>query len=231
MLLLGAHSPDAVKKLLSLSETKQVKTVKPSASSSNVPISHFSNSRLLLNTSGNSTHGCANSGSGGGNTHNTSNISITSTGNYLPNENSTNVNILSPKSKHRSLSSSQPITTNLTTNNTQKQNNTYSSIPLSSESSSVSTIKLSGKLIVDSSTAYSSTPSTNIMSTNYANTSKSKSTIHITNTNVTVTGGVGTAAVVSSEADSGRASMASNIDQDQCSPTFQPRAFTINRCK
>ena len=32
-----------------------------------------------------------------------------------------------------------------------------------------------------------------------------------------------------SEADSGRASMASNIDQEQCSPTFQQRTFsTIN---
>jgi len=33
------------------------------------------------------------------------------------------------------------------------------------------------------------------------------------------------------QADSGRASMASNIDQDQCSPTFQQRTFTFNRCK
>jgi len=71
--LFGAHSPDRVKKLLSLSETKQVKTVKPSASSSNVPISHFSNSRLLLNTSGNSTHGGGggSSNSGNGSMHNT----------------------------------------------------------------------------------------------------------------------------------------------------------------
>lgn len=125
------------------------------------------------------------------------------------------------------MSSSQPINNNLITPNNNSKPTNYS-IPLSNESSSVSTIKLSGKLIVDSS-AYA-TPST--MSNNYLNTSsKAKSSIHITN-NVTVTGGVGTVGVVSnSEADSGRASMASNIDQEQCSPTFQQRSFTINRCK
>lgn len=46
------------------------------------------------------------------------------------------------------------------------------------------------------------------------NNNKSKSIINVVN---------------GSEADSGRASMASNIDQEQCSPTFQQRAFTINR--
>jgi hypothetical protein len=39
------------------------------------------------------------------------------------------------------------------------------------------------------------------------------------------------AVVSNSEADSGRASMASNNDQDQCSPTFQQKAFILNRCK
>ena len=38
-------------------------------------------------------------------------------------------------------------------------------------------------------------------------------------------------AVSNSEADSGRASMASNNEQDQCSPTFQQKAFILNRCK
>jgi hypothetical protein len=47
-----------------------------------------------------------------------------------------------------------------------------------------------------------------------SNNNKSKSIINVVN---------------GSEADSGRASMASNIDQEQCSPTFQQRAFTINR--
>ena len=33
------------------------------------------------------------------------------------------------------------------------------------------------------------------------------------------------------ETDSGRASMASNVDQDQCSPLFQQRAFILNKCE
>ena len=37
--------------------------------------------------------------------------------------------------------------------------------------------------------------------------------------------------IINSEADSGRASMASNVDQDQYSPTFNQRAFVLNRCK
>ncbi len=48
----GTHSPDAVKKLLSLSETK-VKTVKASVSSTSIPISQLSNSRVLNTSSSN----------------------------------------------------------------------------------------------------------------------------------------------------------------------------------
>jgi hypothetical protein len=36
---------------------------------------------------------------------------------------------------------------------------------------------------------------------------------------------------VNGETDSGRASMASNVEQDQCSPMFQQRAFILNKCE
>jgi hypothetical protein len=89
----------------------------------------------------------------------------------------------SPKPK-RSISSSQPL------------NKYIYTIPLSSESSSVSTIKLNGKYgIFDSS--YNTYHSIN------------QSTVN-PNQNTQVS---------SSEYDSGRASMISNMDQDQYSPT------------
>jgi hypothetical protein len=138
-ILKGTHSPDAVKKLLALSESKS-KTVKNSASSTSVPISHMgnatSNSRLLLNTSGNS-----------------SNVSISNYSAHDSTSNSNNNIVISPKSKHRSVSSSQPIHHSSSNyiankyNNTSNNNNINSNsnnIALSSESSSVSTIKLSG---------------------------------------------------------------------------------------
>ena len=152
----GTHSPDAVKKLLALSETK-VKTVKNSASSTSVPISHMahsisaSNSRLLLNTSGNAASNQA---------VNSSNVSIS---NYSAHD-SSNFTQISPKTtttttttshKHRSVSSSQPINSQHiinnkynTSHNSNSSNNNSSNIALSSESSSVSTIKLSGSLFV-----------------------------------------------------------------------------------
>lgn len=171
--LFGAHSPEAMKKLLALSETK-VKTVKNSSSSSSVPLSHLSNSRLLLNTSSSSVVN-----------PNLSNNAIGSLSPPTP---------LSPKTKLRSISSSQPL------------NKFSSTIPLSTESSSVSTIKLNGK---------------------YSSDTTNKLTNQATIIN-------GTAVIKSSgihhnDADSGRASMASNVDQDQCSPTFQQRAFMINK--
>ncbi len=99
---------------------------------------------------------------------------------------------LSPKPK-RSISSSQPL------------NKYIYTIPLSSESSSVSTIKLNGKYGIFDST-YSTYHSANQSTAN-------------PNPN---------AQVNSSEYDSGRASMISNMDQDQYSPTvtsnFYPSA-------
>jgi hypothetical protein len=112
---------------------------------------------------------------------------------------------LSPKAKQRSISSSHPL------------NNKYNySIPLSSESSSVSTIKLNGKYTIDNN--YSN----NGAATNNTSNKLTLSSNHNTNNpalNI----------INNSEADSGRASMASNVDQDQCSPTFQQRAFLLNK--
>ena len=110
--------------------------MKNSASSTSVPISHMgatiSNSRLVLNTSNG----------------NSSNVSIS---NYSAHDSTSHSNsniIISPKSKHRSVSSSQPITANkyISSNSNNNMNGNNSSIALSSESSSVSTIKLSGNL-------------------------------------------------------------------------------------
>lgn len=106
VIIQGTHSPDAVKKLLSLSETK-VKTVKGSVSSTSVPLSQLSNSRLL-NTSNNSGNFSSN------------NIGL----------DSSSPGALSPKNKHRSISTSQQLG---------KYSN---SITLSTECSSISTLKL-----------------------------------------------------------------------------------------
>lgn len=192
----GAHSPDAVKKLLALSETK-VKTVKNSSSSSSVPLSQLSNSRLL-------------------NTSSSSSMAVASGTNAVAATTSAPVQVssptpLSPKTKHRSVSSSQPInptstvntlSNNVSNNSNNSSNNKYT---LSCESSSVSTIKLN-----QSSSKY--------------NESVSKKADRNSNGQMKSTVSVG------AEADSGRASMASNVDQDQCSPTFQQRAFVLNRC-
>lgn len=156
-----------MKKLLALSETK-IKTVKNSSSSSSVPLSHMSNSRLALNSSSSSITN--------------SNMHNSAVGSFSPPV------PLSPKAKLRSMSSSQPL-------------NKFSA---SSENSSVSTVKLNGKC---------------------PNESKGP---HATIIN-------GTAVIKSSglhhgDADSGRASMASNVDQDQCSPIFQQRSFMITKC-
>ncbi len=103
--LFGTHSPDAVKKLLSLSETK-VKTVKVSVSSTSVPLSQLSNSRVS-NTSAS-------------NTNPNSSLNERSTV-FSPTTH------LSPKAKHRSVSSSQPL------------NKFSHCVPLSTECSSKAT--------------------------------------------------------------------------------------------
>ena len=130
---------------------------------------------------------------------------------------------LSPRTKNRSTSNSQPL-------NMAKYSSYNAAIPLSSESSSVSTIKLNDS-------AYSSTmlPSSNYnLATHASNsTTASNATKQANGTASIVVNGVSHNVVVVSnaEADSGRASMASNVDQDQCSPTFPQRAFILNRCK
>jgi len=198
--LFGAHSPDAVKKLLALSESK-VKTVKNSSSSTSVPLSHIANAR---NTPLNSNHSNLTS------TSSLSSVSNIQHNNNNNNNNNINQNMsattispsvhLSPKSKSRTISNSQPM-------------NKFSvgSIPLSSESSSVSTIKLNGKYAIDGTyppqSTHTSHPTTN------QNTLK---------TNIA-------ALQQQIDTDSGRASMASNVDQDQCSPTFQQKAYLLNK--
>lgn len=203
--LFGAHSPDAVKKLLALSETK-VKTVKNSSSSSSVPLSQLSNSRLLLNTSVSSSSSMAVPGSGATSTGNTSSSAA------VVSQVSSPPTPLSPKSKNRSVSSSQPINPISTVINpatlapnssTNNNNNKYSN-----ESSSVSTIKL------------------NQANSKYNNDANKKSERSSNNGQIK-----SSTSVSGVEADSGRASMASNVDQDQCSPTFQQRPFVLNRCK
>jgi hypothetical protein len=138
----GTHSPDAVKKLLSLSETKVIKQAK-SSSSASMPISHLSNSRLVMNTSG---------GGGGGGVNSSSSNSSNASGSTLTTTINNDNNILSPRSKNRQISSSQPINHHHHHhhhNNNNNQSSKYSnSIHLSSESSSVSTIKLSGILLL-----------------------------------------------------------------------------------
>lgn len=153
LFLKGTHSPCAVKKLLSLSETK-VKTVKSSCSSSSSTVS----APLVQHGKFSTT---------------TSSASIVSStnGQISP--------IISPKTQKRSISSSQSLS---------KYQPNYI-VPLSSESSSVSTIKLNGKF---------DTTTQNIVHANPI-----------------------LAATVSIDGDSGRASMASNIDSDQqYSPLF-----------
>ena len=212
--IFGAHSPDAVKKLLALSETK-VKTVKTSSSSTSMPLSHMgnnnsNNSRNLLNTS---SH-IANSNSSL--TNNLNGVNSMTMGSISP------ATPLSPRTKSRSTSNSQPL--NLTKFNNNANYN--SSIPLSSESSSVSTIKLN-----DSTFSSTMLPSSNYnLNTNNHQTKKLNGTASIIVNNVNHSNVVVVGAASSSEADSGRASMASNVDQDQCSPTFQQRAFILNRC-
>ena len=93
---------------------------------------------------------------------------------------------VSPKSNKRSTNSSQSL------------NKYLYSIPLSSESSSVSTIKLNGK--------YSGCNGGGEIA------------VHTNPTNHNVVNNVVVGGI---DADSGRASMASNIDQEQYSPIFQ----------
>lgn len=157
-----------MKKLLALSETK-IKTVKNSSSSSSVPLSHLSNSRLALNSSASSITN--------------SNLHNSAVGSFSPPV------PLSPKTKLRSMSSTQPL-------------NKFS---ISNENASVSTIKLNGKC---------------------SNESKGPQATVINGTAVVKSSGLH-----HGDADSGRASMASNVDQDQCSPIFQQRSFMITKCK
>lgn len=191
--LFGAHSPDAVKKLLALSETK-VKTVKTSSSSTAVPLSQMANSRNMPNQSALSNSNLL--------TNISNNLNHANGASHLSSSPTLH---LSPKTKQRSISSSQPL-------------NKYNySIPLSSESSSVSTIKLNGKYSIDN---YNNSGVVMSATATGSNTNGNKLTVSNHN-NPTAANGT--------EADSGRASMASNVDQDQCSPTFQQRTFILNR--
>jgi hypothetical protein len=194
--IFGAHSPDAVKKLLALSETKNMKTVKSSSSSTSVPLSaHLSNnshSRAILNNS----------------VHSNSSLQALAAANQSP------TTPLSPTkpAKIRSTSNSHAATAKL-----------------SNESSSVSTIKLN-----DSFSSAAMIPSSNysLNSNSNSNSSNINSYVKIKANGSGGGGAISVAAIVvnnASEADSGRASMASNVDQDQCSPTFQQRAFILNK--
>lgn len=181
--LFGAHSPDAVKKLLALSETK-VKTVKSSSSSSSVPLSQLattSSSRLPLNTSTSSVLAQPIQQQ-----QQTSTVSPT-----VP---------LSPKSKNRAVCSSQPLNGAANTTNTANAKN----------GGGAESVRLNKAAAADK-----SKPNTSEKTTTAAAAAPVNGKL--------LTNGV--------EADSGRASMASNVDQEQCSPTFQQRAFVLNRCK
>lgn len=216
--LFGAHSPDAVKKLLALSETK-VKTVKNSSSSSSVPLSQLSSSRLLLNTSTSSSSVALNPS-----------LSLLSNNSAVASSPPPPTTPLSPKTKHRSASSSQPLNhinhANNAINNSQNSNNKYT---LSSESSSVSTLKLN-----QSSNKYNimdnGPMSVTVKGNEGSGASKKKTAVSNGNMTKSNTSNLIASGAVAVEADSGRASMASNVDQDQCSPTFQQRAFILNRC-
>lgn len=220
--LFGAHSPDAVKKLLALSETK-VKTVKNSSSSSSVPLSQLSNSRLLLNTSASSSTSVAAAAAAAGNNPST-NTTSPSTAAVVTGGGGTH---LSPKSKHRSVSSSQPINPVSTIANP-------ASAPVINSNSNVSTIKLSQSNNSNSTINGSSTNSTSCSGNIKSHDVKTKavgSNGQIKSSTSVGGGGGGGGGGMGVEADSGRASMASNVDQDQCSPTFQQRAFVLNRCR
>lgn len=101
---------------------------------------------------------------------------------------------ISPKSK-RSVNSAHTL------------NKYLYSIPLSNESSSVSTIKLNGKY-----------------GNEVSHTHTTNSVGHINNQNNNNNNVIG---IDVHSCDSGRASMASNIDQEQYSPIFQRKAFFI----
>lgn len=175
--LFGTHSPDAVKKLLSLSETK-VKSVKGSVSSTSVPLSHLSNSRLL-NASTSS---------------NNSNLSS----NNMKIENVSPTTPLSPKTKNRSISSSQPL-----------NKHTYST----SNGTSANTSKLGKYSTADT---YSNN-TTNVLQ---IASGASQSQVGIKSHTAVVHQ---PAHLSNIEGDSGRASMASNNEQEQCSPTITHR--------
>jgi hypothetical protein len=134
-------------------------------------------------------------------TTNTSGSTITATnGHYLSNGNvSPTYTHISPKSK-RTMNSSQSL------------NKYLYSIPLSSESSSVSTIKLNGIFL------------NFFLPINKAYNLLGKYGTEPAHTHSVVNNVAG----ISADADSGRASMASNIDQEQHSPIFQRKYF--NSC-
>ena len=184
-----------------------------SAAAASATTHHMSNSRSML------------SGSSTGMAHSNSSLlnGGAGAGNISP------ATPLSPRAKMRSTSNSQPI----------KYNHNFSAIPLSNESSSVSTIKLNDSYSNNNNSHHQNNgggsmasviPSSNYsLNTNAKIKSNGMPPHHMT---VGMVGAVlNTNSNNSSEADSGRASMASNIDQDQCSPTFQQRAFILNRCK
>ena len=276
--LFGAHSPDSVNKLLALSETK-VKSVKPSTSSTSMPLSHLVSNTRTLSTSSSSSHQFPlthTSTSSGGGAHAASSqhkiaYSDYSNGAVGSLSASSSPAVLSPRSKQRSISNSQPIGKQHSSSlsSASSKGAAAAAVHLSSESSSVSTIKLNGKYMlaaVDStplSTSISSLslttspaqqhPATNSKHNGIGNGTATKHHIsmshptgatsssssfksstllsqppsHLSIVKHSVTG----ASSTGTEADSGRASMASNVDQDQCSPILVSRDFTLNKCK
>lgn len=177
--LFGTHSPDAVKKLLSLSETK-VKSVKGSVSSTSVPLSHLSNSRLLnASTSSNNSNLSSN------------NIKIESISPTTP---------LSPKTKNRSISSSQPL--NKQNHSVPAQNGTSTNTSKHGKYSTADTYSNNPTSVLQTASV---TPQSQVVIKSHAPVVHQPA--HLTNI----------------EGDSGRESMASNNEQEQSSPTFTQR--------
>jgi hypothetical protein len=207
----GAQSPESYRKLLALSETK-VKTVKNSQSSTSMPLSHHLNTSI----SGRSPR----APSGNGNVMNTS----TSSSSVIINNSNSKISTppsapLSPK--NRSMSSSQSLATG------NSSSNTATPITIAETVSMATSVKLNGKYTPDIATG--GVTSVGVVNHTTSMGNQNSSMVVKSNTIAGIQQQVPT--INGAEADSGRASMASNVDQDQCSPMFHQRAFILNKCK
>jgi hypothetical protein len=135
--------------------------------------------------------------------------------------NNTSLNNKSNQCLNTSTSSSN-VNTNLNQNSNNNNTSALATLSPKSKNNTMSSSQpLSDKEAVSSTTTITSSSTQSKTST-----TETQNSLQVIKTNT-----IASLQINGTEADSGRASMASNVDQDQCSPLFQQRAFILNKCK